>query len=116
MDTLLCWRKPGWQARISLPRQYHRWHRLTDCESRIRASDGPDNGHAGRGGQPPQMLFQRLFRVLTREPGGVEQNQLFRRDFIFLSNSSKVCSPLSISPLMKNVGVELTFRTSPANF
>jgi hypothetical protein len=42
--------------------------------------------------------------------------QLFSSDLIRLSNSSNVVSPLIISPLMKKVGVELTFSTSLANF
>jgi hypothetical protein len=33
-----------------------------------------------------------------------------------LLNSSNEVSPLTISPLMKKVGVELTFSTSAANF
>src|SRR3954469_12314333 len=36
------------------------------------------------------------------------QVQLFRSGVIFLENSSKVCSPRSMSPLTKKVGVELT--------
>jgi len=44
------------------------------------------------------------------------QFQPFSRGVIFLENSSKVCSPRSISPLMKKVGVELTLSTSLANF
>src|SRR6266404_5523882 len=47
-------------------------------------------------------------------PGG--KNQLFSSDLILLSNSSNEVSPLIISPLMKKVGVELTFKTSLANF
>ncbi len=42
--------------------------------------------------------------------------QLFKSALIFLSNSSNEVSPLTISPLMKKVGVELTFSTSLANF
>src|ERR1700722_20886969 len=42
--------------------------------------------------------------------------QLFSSDLIRLSNSSNEVSPLIISPLMKKVGVELTFSTSLANF
>src|SRR6266851_2473333 len=44
------------------------------------------------------------------------KNQLFSSDLILLSNSSNEVSPLIISPLMKKVGVELTFSTSLANF
>jgi hypothetical protein len=44
------------------------------------------------------------------------KNQLFSSDLILLSNSSNEVSPLIISPLMKKVGVELTFKTSFANF
>ena len=43
-------------------------------------------------------------------------NQLLSSALIRLSNSSNEVSPLTISPLMKNVGVELTFSTSLANF
>src|SRR3984885_5004622 len=42
--------------------------------------------------------------------------QLFSSDLIRLSNSSNEVSPLIISPLIKKVGVELTFSTSLANF
>src|SRR6186997_701614 len=42
--------------------------------------------------------------------------QLFSSALIFLSNSSNEVAPLTISPLMKKVGVELTFSTSLANF
>src|SRR6266404_5338339 len=44
------------------------------------------------------------------------KNQLFSSDLILLSNSANEVSPLIISPLTKKVGVELTFRTSLANF
>src|ERR1700676_533625 len=43
-------------------------------------------------------------------------DQLFSSGVMCLENSSKEVSPLSISPLMKKVGVELTFKTSLAYF
>ena len=44
------------------------------------------------------------------------RSQLFNKDLMRLSNSSNLVSPLIISPLMKKVGVELTFSTSAAYF
>src|SRR3979411_2749690 len=63
-------------------------------------------------------LFPRLLQGLRdcMKPAGQHPNQLFRSELILLSNSSNEISPLSISPLMKKVGVELTFSTSLANF
>ena len=48
--------------------------------------------------------------------GRVVMNQLFSSGLISLSKSSNVAAPLTISPLMKKVGVELTFSTSLAYF
>jgi predicted ester cyclase len=48
--------------------------------------------------------------------GMVGSLQLFRSGLMRLANSSNEVSPLSISPLMKKVGVEFTFRTSLAYF
>jgi hypothetical protein len=45
-----------------------------------------------------------------------EGDQVLRIALMRLSNSSNEVSPLIISPLMKNVGVELTFSFSLANF
>jgi hypothetical protein len=45
-----------------------------------------------------------------------DTNQLLSSDLIRLSNSSNEASPLIFSPLMKKVGVELTFSTSLAYF
>jgi len=59
--------------------------------------------------------FCRAYGIIRIRPARVP-NQLFRSDLIFLSNSSNEVSPLTISPLMKKVGVELTFSTSLANF
>src|SRR5712672_2958146 len=63
-------------------------------------------------------LFPRLLQGLRdyTNPARQAPNQLFRSELIFLSNSSNEVSPLIISPLTKKVGVELTFRTSLANF
>ena len=88
---------------------------------------GGDNGGAGAGGQPRQASFPKAFvedlwsllRDLRRGVNRMLQaleNQLFNKDLMRLSNSSKLCSPLTISPLMKKVGVEFTFKTSEANF
>src|ERR1700738_1711431 len=43
-------------------------------------------------------------------------HQLLSSDLIRLSNSSNEASPLILSPLIKKVGVESTFSTSPAYF
>jgi len=59
--------------------------------------------------------FCRAYGIIRIRPARAP-NQLFRSDLIFLSNSSNEVSPLTISPLMKKVGVELTFSTSLANF
>ena len=45
-----------------------------------------------------------------------EIDQLFSSALILLSNSSNEVAPLTISPLMKKVGVELTFSTSAGEF
>jgi hypothetical protein len=47
---------------------------------------------------------------------GTLANQLFSSGLISLSKSSKVAAPLTISPLMKKVGVEFTLSTSLAYF
>ena len=48
---------------------------------------------------------------------GAKPDQLpFNNGLIFFSNSSSEVSPLTFSPLMKNVGVESTFNTSLAYF
>jgi hypothetical protein len=82
-----------------------------------------DNGEAGAGGQRRRRLFPRdLSRDLSRFLWGLRDrinpgpNQLFKKDLIFLSNSSNDVSPLIFSPLTKKVGVESTFSTSPAYF
>ena len=66
---------------------------------------------------------KKTFRPRLGQPNGDDRrhetariNQLLSSDLIRLSNSSNEVSPLIISPLMKKVGVELTFSTSLANF
>src|SRR6266404_6152791 len=88
--------------------------RVASCDSH-----GPDNGEAGAGGQPPPGAFPKAFAGVT---GGYEfrpagtPDQLFSSGLISLSKSSNETAPLTISPLMKKVGVELTFSTSLAYF
>ena len=94
-----------------------------------------DNGEAGAAGQPARRAFPKGFGerfglrsvadfiesfvgLMTAFESRFEwaPNQLFNNDLRRLSNSSNRVSPLIISPLMKKVGVELTFSTSAANF
>ena len=65
--------------------------------------------------------LSRLFRNVTVRLHLVEKSagyadQLLSIALMRFENSSKLCSPLSISPLMKKVGVEFTFNTSLAYF
>src|SRR6476619_6105590 len=84
-----------------------------------RGSWQPTMARPGPEGNRPRGFSQGFCagyggQVILVPPGG--KNQLFSSDLILLSNSSNEVSPLIISPLMKKVGVELTFRTSLANF
>src|SRR5215831_18477470 len=68
-------------------------------------------------GSGHKALFPRVLRGLWPAPVAESpQNQLFRSGLIFFSNSSIEVSPLILSPLTKNVGVESTFSTSLAYF
>ena len=58
----------------------------------------------------------RLLLDLSARMNPHAPNQLFSIELMRLANSSKLCSPLSISPLMKKVGVDCTFSTSAAYF
>jgi len=93
-------------------------------DSPLRRLMSGDNGEAGAGGQRPVTAFPKGFEALVwrlsldlsarmnlRAP-----NQLFSIELMRFENSSKLCSPLSISPLMKKVGVDCTFSTSAAYF
>src|SRR5262245_44365999 len=80
---------------------------------------GRDNGRAVAEGQPRRQLFPSLLRglpAITNRGRESVENQLFNNDLMRLSNSSKLWSPFTISPLMKKVGVEFTFNTSFAYF
>src|ERR1700756_5113489 len=60
--------------------------------------------------------FIQRFIANRRSAGSRGASQLLSSALIRLSNSSKEVSPLIISPLMKKVGVEFTFKTSEAYF
>src|SRR5258706_9053761 len=95
------------------------------AESRIAALKARTMARLEAEGNRLSRLFQRLLRCLCagfhvsrthfyessrRAPGRVADRpdpQLFSSGVIFLANSSNEVSPLSISPLMKKVGVEL---------
>src|SRR4029453_15861366 len=83
-----------------------------------------DNGEGGAEGQRPRGAFPKAFEALVwrllldlwARMNPARANQLFNSELMRFENSSNLCSPLSISPLMKKGGVELTFSTSAANF
>ena len=83
-----------------------------------------DNGEAGAGGQRPLTAFPKGFEALvwrlsldlSARMNLWGANQLFSSPLMRFANSSKLCSPLTFSPLMKKVGVESTFSTSAAYF
>ena len=87
-------------------------------------SYGRDNGEAGAGGQRPREAFPKGFEALvwrllldlSARMNPQRANQLFSIALMRFENSSKLCSPLIISPLMKKVGVDCTFSTSAAYF
>jgi hypothetical protein len=79
-------------------------------------SHGRDNGETGAEGQPPAKAFPTAFAGVIGPDQPALPGQLLSSDLIFLSNSSNEVSPLILSPLMKNVGVESTFSTSLAYF
>ena len=95
-------------------------------DSPLRRLMSGDNGEAGAGGQRPrelpafpkgfEALVWRLLLDLSARMNPHAPNQLFSIELMRLANSSKLCSPLSISPLMKKVGVDCTFSTSAAYF
>ena len=96
-------------------------------DSPLRLLMSGDNGEAGAGGQRPQGLCRafpkgfealvwRLLLDLSARMNPHAPNQLFSIELMRFANSSKLCSPLSISPLMKKVGVDCTFSTSAAYF
>ena len=95
-------------------------------DSPLRLLMSGDNGEAGAGGQRPQgtsafpkgfeALVWRLLLDLSARMNPQVPNQLFSIELMRFENSSKLCSPLSISPLMKKVGVDCTFSTSAAYF
>jgi hypothetical protein len=62
-----------------------------------------------------QAFCRGLLRADERNRGK-SLDQLFSSGLIFFSNSSNDVSPLILSPLIKNVGVESTFKTSLAYF
>src|SRR5215831_4784133 len=105
--------------RISQPRQYHR------RQSRCGRCAGRTNSRAATMAAPYlqgnglKAIFPRLLRDLRNTPTLWRNrlaNQLFKSGLIFFSNSSIEVSPLILSPLTKNVGVESTFSTSLAYF
>ena len=63
-----------------------------------------------------EALVWRLLLDLSARMNPHVPNQLFSIELMRFENSSKLCSPLSISPLMKKVGVDCTFSTSAAYF
>jgi hypothetical protein len=83
-----------------------------------------DNGEGWAGGQRAYRAFPKGFEALLSSLlldlwprlNPAEANQLFSIALMRFENSSKLCSPLIISPLMKKVGVDCTFSTSAANF
>jgi hypothetical protein len=78
-------------------------------------------GLANRDSQPGWSAAQ-SGKAVHMSPGfvslhpGYGKNQLFSSGLISFSKSSKVAAPLTISPLMKKLGVEFTFSTSLAYF
>jgi hypothetical protein len=79
-----------------------------------QVSNGPKSKTRGT---VPSAMCSSWGSGVRRDNTNAEQvDQLFSSDLIRLSNSSNEVSPLIISPLMKKVGVELTFSTSLANF
>src|SRR5213076_2370074 len=94
---------------ISLPGQYHR--RQCRCVGESLAAAHGRRQWRRRGRRATAAgAFPKAFAWVRG------RNQLFSSDLILLSNSSNEVSPLIISPLMKKVGVEPTFKTSFANF
>jgi len=93
-------------------------------DSPLRRLMSGDNGEAGAGGQRAVTAFPKGFEALVRRllldlsarMNPHAPNQLFSIELMRFENSSKLCSPLSISPLMKKVGVDCTFSTSAAYF
>ena len=93
-------------------------------DSPLRRLMSGDNGDGGAGGQRPRGAFPKGFEALavrllldlSVQMNPRPANQLFSIELMRFENSSKLCSPLSISPLMKKVGVDCTFSTSAAYF
>lgn len=63
-----------------------------------------------------EALLSSLLLDLSAEVNPGRANQLFSIALMRFENSSKLWSPLIISPLMKKVGVDVTFSTSAAYF
>ena len=87
-----------------------------DAASWQRQWRGRGRRATGAAGLFPRLLWPCGLIRAVGIPVRRAPDQLFSSDLIFLSNSSNEVSPLIISPLMKKVGVELTFSTSLANF
>ena len=88
-------------------------------EKRMRLSWRATMARPGAGGNAADGFSKGIYRGFCkayREPIDPGPNQLFKKDLIFLSNSSNDVSPLIFSPLIKKVGVEFTFNTSAAYF
>jgi hypothetical protein len=93
-------------------------------DSPLRLLMSGDNGEAGAGGQRLREAFPKGFEALvwrllldlSARMNPHAPNQLFSIALMRFENSSKLCSPLIISPLMKKVGVDCTFSMSAANF
>jgi hypothetical protein len=74
---------------------------------------------AGRMQREPAMRdggIRSQFLVTAARIDSRVTTQFFSNCLIRLSNSSNGIAPLTLSPLMKKVGVALTFSTSSANF
>src|SRR3954447_18958075 len=89
-------------------------HRFCDIRRslRHRVGDEAQRREAGECGKPGQR--QGCGEGAARDDHS--SNQLFSSGLITLSKSSNETAPLTISPLMKKLGVELTLSTSAAYF
>src|SRR6202158_5919467 len=87
--------------------------RVASCDSWPRPWRGRGRRATAAGAFP--KAFAGVTGGYEFRPAGTP-DQLFSSGLISLSKSSNETAPLTISPLMKKVGVELTFSTSLANF
>jgi hypothetical protein len=91
----------------------------------FQKGDGGDPLYGVRQGQIRSETFAARFVAFEKvvassvgcsSPFSKGTDQFFSSRLIRLSNSSNEIAPLILSPLMKKVGVALTFSTSSASF